>query len=49
MIKIKSCYNWYNFYIKNTLILKHLYQKDIDDILKKLHKTNTPYDLDLRG
>jgi hypothetical protein len=49
MIKIKSCYSWYNVYINNTLVLKHIFQKDIDEIIRVLHETNTPYDLDLRG
>ena len=49
MIKIKSCYSWYNVYIDNLLILKHISAKDVQDIIKKLHKTNTPYNLDLRG
>lgn len=49
MIKIKSCYSWYNVYIDNTLILKHIEQKDIEDIINILHKTNTKYNLDLKG
>ena len=49
MIIIKSCYSWYNIYINNTMILTHLKQKDTTDIIKALHKTNTPYKLDLRG
>lgn len=49
MIKIKSCYNWFNVYIDNLLILKHITGNDANDIIKKLHKTNTPYSLDLRG
>ena len=49
MIKIKSCYSWYNVYIDNLLILKHISTKDVKDIIKKLHKTNTQYNLDLRG
>lgn len=49
MIKINSCYNWFNVYIDNMLILKHISSKDTNDIIKKLHKTNTPYNLDLKG
>lgn len=48
MIKIKSCYNWYDVYIDNTLILHHIYQNAVDNIIKVLHETNTPYNLDLR-
>lgn len=49
MIKIKSVYSWYNVYNNNILILKNQTQKDIDDIIKVLHKTNTPYQLDFRN
>lgn len=49
MIKIKSCYSWYNIFVDNTMILTHKTQKEIDEILLLLHTTNTPYDMDLRG
>lgn len=49
MIKIYSCYSWYNVYIDNTLILHHINQKSIDDIIEALHKTNTPYYLNLKN
>lgn len=49
MIKIKSCYSWYNVYNDNILILKHISTNDVKDIIKKLHATNTQYELDLRG
>lgn len=49
MIKITKPYSWYNVYINNTLILTHLTQKDINEILQQLHQTNTPYSMDLRG
>ena len=42
---IKAIYNWYNVYIDNRLILTKL--KDVSDIIKALHETNTPYDLKL--
>lgn len=48
-ILIRSCYSWYNVFVNNTLVLMHLGQKDIEDILDALHKTNTPYDMDLRN
>ena len=49
MIIIRSCYSWYNLYNDNTMILTHLEQKDIERIIKILHKTNTPYRLNLKG
>lgn len=49
MIKIKSCYSWYNVYIDNMLILKHISIKDVQDLINTLHKTNTQYNLDLKG
>lgn len=42
-ILIKAVYNWFNVYIDNRLILTKL--KNIDDIIKALHESNTPYDL----
>ena len=49
MIKIYSCYSWYNVFNDNTLILRKLSQKDIMEIINALHKTNTPYYLNLKG
>lgn len=49
MITIKSCYSWYNVYNDNTMILTHLKQNDIKNIIKVLHKTNTQYQLNLNG
>ena len=49
MIIIKSCYSWYNLYIDNTMILTHLKQNEIEDIIKTLHNTNTQYKLNLKG
>lgn len=49
MVVIKSCYSWYNVYVDNVLILKHKSQKEIEEIIKVLHETNTQYNLDLRG
>ena len=48
-IEIRQIYNWYNVYINTTLILKNLSQQDISKILKTLHKTNTPYYLNLKN
>ena len=48
MIKIRSHHDWFNVYNDNKLILKNISAKDIDDIIKKLHETNTPYDLYLK-
>lgn len=44
-IVIKAVYSWFNVYINNQLILTKLKSNDIIDIIKALHKTNTPYDL----
>lgn len=44
-IVIKAVYSWFNVYINNQLILTKLKSNDIIDIIKVLHKTNTPYDL----
>ena len=46
-IIIKAVYTWYNVYVDNTLLLKHLTQDDINDLIQKLHDTNTAYDLKL--
>ena len=46
MIKIIYNYSWFNIYVDNTLILTHI--KNIDAIIKRLHETNTPYNLDFR-
>lgn len=48
-IEIRQVYTWYNVYINTTLILKNLSQKEISKILKTLHKTNTPYYLNLKN
>lgn len=42
-ITIKAVYSWYNIYINNHLILTKL--KNVDDIIKALHESSTPYDL----
>lgn len=47
MIKIRSHHDWFNVYNDNKLILKNISAKDIDDIIKKLHETNTPYDFEV--
>ena len=44
-VLIKAVYSWYNVYIDNHLILTKI--KDVSDIIKALHETNTPYDLKL--
>lgn len=42
-VVIKAVYSWFNVYIDNHLILTKL--KNIDDLIKALHESNTPYDL----
>ena len=44
-VLIQQAYSWFNVYIDNHLILTKLKAKDLDDIIKALHKSNTPYDL----
>ena len=44
-VLIQEVYSWFNVYIDNHLILTKLKAKDLDDIIKALHKSNTPYDL----
>lgn len=48
-IEIRQIYNRFNIYINRTLILKNLSQNEISKILKTLHKTNTPYYLNLKN
>ena len=44
-ILVDNVYKTFNVYIDNHLILTKLKAKDVDDIIKALHKSNTPYDL----
>ena len=48
-IEIRQVFNWYNVYINKILLLKNLSQKEISEILKTLHKTNSPYYLNLKN
>lgn len=34
MIVIKRCYTWYNVFVDNVLVLKHINKDDVDDLLK---------------
>ena len=42
-IEIRKEYSWYNVYINNTMILKHISKEDADDIIDVLEKNNHPY------
>ena len=44
-VTIKAVYSWYNVYIDNRLVLTKL--KDVSDLIKALHETNTRYNLKL--
>ena len=33
MITIKRCYSWFNVYVDNVLVLKHVSSDDVRDIL----------------
>ena len=42
-IEIRKEYSWYNVYLNNTMILKHISKEDVDDIIAVLEKNNHPY------
>lgn len=43
MIIIKKCYTWYNVFINNHMILKHINENDKNEIEKVLIENNEPF------
>lgn len=43
MIIIKKCYTWYNVFINNHMILKHINEKEKNEIEKVLIENNEPF------
>lgn len=43
MIKIIKCYSWYDVFIDSTMVLHHINNLDVDDIIKVCKETNTKY------
>lgn len=44
-IRIAKCYSWYNVFVDNRLLLKHLSSNDITELINEMHKYNIPYDM----
>lgn len=45
MIIIKKCYTWYNVFINNHMMLKHINEKEKNEIVEFLIKNNEPFKL----
>lgn len=43
MIIIKKCYTWYNVFINNQMILKHISEIEKNEIETVLIENNEPY------